>query len=281
MKGSLLIAGPFALDDIGEDTGLLGGAGAYAAMGARPLTHTQLWARAGADVDTQRRGYLEHRRIDLSGVTWDGAVSRWRQGTFTDNGPVLPDVEPTDAENLGAVLLIDLPMNELRRALDVVGRLAKSATRPVVIAPRAADPGAADLATAAAAADVLILPLAMAAGDPLGFAARLQAAGAKCVCLTAGAAGGIVIYQQKATSWPALPVPVVEATGIGSSFAGALAAACAADNKADFSTIKRGLAVASAVATITAQGVGPRKLLQADAKVYEERFNRLRRTHKF
>jgi len=281
MKQALLIAGPFVLDDLGDQTNLLGGAGVYAAMGARPVTPTQLWSQAGVEVDERLRGILEHRRIDLAGVDCTGAVARWRPSGFQPGRSVLPERSPTNPENLGAVLLIDLPMVELRRALEVIGRFPKADTRPVVIAPRAADPGEADLATAAAAADVLILPLTLAAGDPLGFAGRLQASGAKCVCLTAGMAGGIVVYQQKATTWPALPVEIIEATGIGSSFAGALAGACAEQGKADFSTIKRGLAVASAVASITAQGVGPKKLLAADAKVYEERFNRLRRTHKF
>jgi hypothetical protein len=39
--------------------------------------------------------------------------------------------------------------------------------------------------------------------------------------------------------------------------------------------------MASAVGSICAQGIGPRKLLTADRNEYLERFNRLRRAHKF
>ena len=68
---------------------------------------------------------------------------------------------------------------------------------------------------------------------------------------------------------------------LASAFAGALAAWCAGAGKADFNAIKRGLAMASAVASICAQGIGPKKLLAADNKEYSERFNKLRRTNKF
>nr|MBA3685511.1 hypothetical protein [Planctomycetota bacterium] len=117
--------------------------------------------------------------------------------------------------------------------------------------------------------------------DPLALAARAQAMGAKCVVLTRGMFGGLVVYQGKATTWPAMPVAVVEPTGIGSAFAGALAGWLAGMGKADFAAVKRGLANASAVGGICAQGVGPRKLLAANAKEYIERFNKLRRIQKF
>lgn len=289
-RQALLIAGPLCLDDLPEESGLLGGGGGYAAMGAGPITPTQLWARGGDTITPQVRGILTRRRIDLSGVTWEGPTARWSPTGFAHTGGVLPALEPTAAEDLGAVLLIDLPPAEGRRALAVVARLAKAETRPLLIAPRPAD-CAADhdyLRECATVADVLILPAAMAASmegeaisDPLVLAGKLRALGAKCVVLTRGAYGGLVSYQQKATTWPALPVEVVEPTGIGSSFAGALAAWCATQGHADFSTIKRGLAMASAVASITAQGIGPRKLLTADSKEYVERFNKLRRTNKF
>jgi sugar/nucleoside kinase (ribokinase family) len=289
-RQALLVAGPLCLDDLPEQQGLLGGGGGYAAMGAGPITPTQLWARGGDAITPNLRAIFTKRRIDLAGVTWEGPTARWSPTGFSHSGGALPAIEPTEAEELGAVLLIDLAPADGRRALSVVSRLPKAETRPLLIAPRPAD-CAADhdyLKECAAAADVLILPAAMAASmegdalsDPLALAGRIRALGAKCVVLTRGAFGGLVSYQQKATTWAALPVEVVEPTGIGSSFAGALAAWCATQGHADFSTIKRGLAMASAVASITAQGVGPRKLLTAESKEYVERFNKLRRTNKF
>jgi len=289
-RQALLIAGPLCLDDLAEQKGLIGGGGGYAAMGAGPIAPTQVWARGGDAFTPQLQAILTKRRIDLSGVTWEGPTARWTANGYTHTGGALPAIEPTSADELGAVLLIDLTPADHRRAVEVVARLDGAETRPLIVAPRPADCAANHdfLRECAAGADVLILPAAMAASmegeaisDPLTLATKIRALGAKCVVLTRGAFGGLVSYQQKATTWPAMPVEVIESTGIGSSFAGALAAWCAAQGKADFSTIKRGLAMASAVASITAQGVGPRKLLTADSKEYVERFNKLRRTAKF
>ena len=94
----LLIAGPLALDDVPQGKGLLGGAAGYAAIAAAPLARTQLWARGGQDITSQVRGILEHRGIDLSGVSWDGATLRNAVGAPTTSANALPEIEPTQAE---------------------------------------------------------------------------------------------------------------------------------------------------------------------------------------
>lgn len=277
MKQALLVAGPLTLDDIGEHRDLIGGGGGHAAIAAAAFAPTQLWARGGTAFDLRLRQYLEQRRIDLAGVSWEGETPRFRQGRFEAGGPLLGDLEPTSAENVGAVLLIGLDGTELERAIRAVQALPKAATRPLLIVPHRSA-GVETVERSAQVADVLVLQ-----GDqaPLARSGALQALGAKCVCWCRGPYGGLVVYQQKATTWPALPVEVVEPTGVTASFAGALAAHCALAGKADFSAIKRGLAVASAVASLTAQGPGSKKLLSCDRSTFEDRFNRLRRTHKF
>jgi sugar/nucleoside kinase (ribokinase family) len=279
---TLLIAGPLALDDLPGDPGLLGGAGGYAAMAAAPLATTQLWARGGRDFTPQLRGILERRGIDLAGVTWDGTTLRGADAS----GALPQDSEPTSADQVGAVLLIGLAPGDWRRAVQVVRALPGGETRTLLAAPRAEDLADPVLRRELCAhADVLVTPLgtaqaATATEDPLAASRVLQDDGAKCVVLTAGMLGGFIAYRQKATTYLALPVPVVEGTGVGASFAGALAAWCAGAGKDDFRALKRGCAVASAVGCICAQGTGPRKLLAADRKEYLERFNRLRRAGK-
>lgn len=282
---SLLIAGPLALDDLPQGKGLLGGAGGYAAIAAAPLAHTQLWARGGQDITTQVRGILEHRGIDLSGVTWNGPTLRGGLGT-TPVTNALPDVEPTDAEKLGAVLVIGLAPDEWRRAISVVQALPGGDTRTLVAAPRPADLDDARFrAEVCAAADVLVLSAAKAialtvTNDAYEAARVLVSEGAKCVVLTAGPVGGLILYRQKATTYPALPIESVDHTGVGAAFAGALAAWLTGAGKDDFRAIKRGCAVASGVAGICLQGPASKKLLGADRKEYLERFNRLRRAAK-
>lgn len=283
---TLLIAAPLALDDLPQGKGLLGGVGGYAAMAAAPLAHTQLWARGGKDITPQVRGILENRRIDLAGVDWNGATTRGGPGVPRTTGYALPEVEPTQADDLGAVLLADLAPDEWRRATRVVQALPGGDTRSLVAAPNVSDledqPFREEVC---AGADVLILPVASAVAltvttNPFDAARALVSLGAKCVILTAGPLGGLILYRQKATTYPAMPVETVDGTGVAASFAGALAAWLTGAGKDDFKAIKRGCAVASGVAAICAQGFGPKKLLGADRKEYLERFNRLRRAAK-
>jgi sugar/nucleoside kinase (ribokinase family) len=280
---SLLIAGPLALDDLPQAKGLLGGAGGYAAMAAAPLAHTQLWARGGHDIGPQVRGILERRGIDLAGVDWNGPTIRAGAKALP---PALPEVEPTQADDLGAVLLVGLAPDEWRRAQRVVQALPGSEGRSLVAAPVISDlEDERFRAEVCGAADVLILPAAQAVAltvtvDVLAAGRAFESLGAKCVILTAGPLGGLIVYRQKATTYPALPVETIDGTGVGAAFAGVLAAWLTGAGKDDFRAIKRGCAVASGVAGICAQGIGPKKLLGADRKEYLERFNRLRRAAK-
>ncbi len=285
--GTLLIAGPLALDDHPQQAGLLGGVGGYAAIAAAPLARTQLWCRGGTDISNQVKALLTQRHIDLAGVDWTGATPRGRTTGFDAGGPLLPVIEPTSADDLGGVLLIGLPPEELRRALGVVRRLPGADTRPLIVSPRPAD-----LADGAlrrellAVTEVLVLSaakaLALTATDtPLAAAEAFQQDGAKCVVLTAGQLGGLIAYRSKHTTYPALPVAPVDRAGVSAAFPGALAAWIAGSGRCDFVTVKRGCAMASGVGGICAQGIGPKKLLGADRKEYMERFNRLRREQKF
>jgi len=283
----LLIAGPLAIDDHPQQAGLLGGVGGYAAIAAAPLARTQLWCRGGADIGPQLRAILTQRGLDLAGVSWDGPTPRGRATGFEPGGPVLPpDLEPTEAGRLGAVLLIGLPPAEWRRATGVINALEGSATRPVIASPRPSDlEDPAFRAEVCAGAEVLVLSAAQAlrltgAASPLAAGEALVAQGAKSVALTAGQLGGLLVYRQKSTTWPALPVPTVDKSGVSAAFPGALAA-WVAGGGADFSALKRACAMASAVGSICAQGIGPKKLLGASREEYLDRFNRLRRAHKF
>jgi sugar/nucleoside kinase (ribokinase family) len=284
---ALLIAGPLALDDHPQQAGLLGGVGGYAAMAAAPLNPTQLWARGGSDFTPQLKGILERRGIDLAGVAWDGPTPRGTAGGFVPGGTLLPDIEPTDAEDVGAVLLIGLPPVEMNRALAVVQALPDAATRPVLVSPRPddlKDPAYRQLL--GRTTDVLILSVAKAreiTGTPgsIEAAEALRADGWKAVILTAGALGGLLLYGQKSTTYPALPLPTVDKLGVSAAFPGAVAAWVAGVGAADYATLKRACAVASGVGGLTAQGIGPRRLLAANHDEILERFNRLRREHKY
>ncbi len=285
--GTLLIAGPLALDEIANQPNTIGGVGGYAAIAAASLATTQLWCRGGSEFTPYLQGLLTQKGIDLSGVSWDGPTPRGTPQGFVAGGPILPELEPTEAEDLGAVLLIGLPPEEFFRAARVVAALPGAESRTVVVSPRPSDLLDANfLGVVANTADLLVLSVTKAqeitrTKDPLAAAKALQAAGAKSVVLTARHLGGLIAYRGKITTYPALPLETIDAAGVSAAFPGALAAWCAGAGKGDFATVKRGCAVASAVAGICSQGQGPRKLLQANRNEIIERFNRLRREQKY
>jgi sugar/nucleoside kinase (ribokinase family) len=284
----LLVAGPLALDDLPGGNGMIGGAGAYAAMAAAPLATTQLWARAGADLTPTLLGILERRKIDLAGVGHEGVTPRFRNGVFESFGSCLPEVTPINASNVGAIAVVGLPPADGRRALAVAASLSGAGERILLIAPRPdhceTDP--AYLKECASAATILIIPLQAALSltaksNPLAAAKSLQDHGAKAVVLTAGMLGGLLVYKNIQTTYPAIPVEMVEPTGVGATFVGVLAGWCADEGKSDYNSLKRGVAIASAIAGMCGLGVGPKKLLGCGHREYFERFNTLRRVEKY
>ena len=98
--GTLLVAGPVALDDHPRQNGLLGGVGLYAAIAAAPLAKTQLWARAGNSINNQLKAIIARRGIDLS-------THRAAQVT-ADDLAAFDHVFVMDKANLGDVLTLDV-----------------------------------------------------------------------------------------------------------------------------------------------------------------------------
>jgi len=291
---TLLIAGALGVDALG----VIAGAGGVAAIAAAPLAAVQLWARGGS-LPPHPREILARRAIDLSGVTWDGPVSVFAaDGRATQgSGACLGSCEPTSADGLRAVLVIGLAPAEELQAL----RAARALAAPLVIvsgstqlaplqgvAVRSGQPTAPATSPQeqdAAGIDVRIETLAAAlrltgAADALGAAKALQAAGAKAVVLTAGMLGGLLVFGDRAVSYPAQAIG--EDPGHGgacAAFAGALAGWCEGAG-ANYTALMRGCATASVVAGIQVQG-GAKRLLGADRAQYLERFNRLRRIAKY
>ncbi|TVR12578.1 MAG: hypothetical protein EA401_08750 [Planctomycetota bacterium] len=282
-----LIAGPLILDQLGDQPDILGGGGFYAAAAAAPFALSQLWTRAG-DLDGSLRRVITARHIDEAGIAYEGTPYRHHpdQG-LQGHGPFLAAGEPVSTEDLACALLIHLPFDEWQRARAACAQLHNQVAHTLISAPHPQDIIAEPsyLATCCQESGAIILPAhcamrATSCADPLSAARVLQDMGAKIVCLSAGVLGGLACYQQKITTWHSLPTTVKDATGIGASFAGALCGSIAEHGKCDWRTLKRALAQASAVASLCASGIGPKKLLSCNRSDYTERFTKLRRNAK-
>ncbi|MFW5845593.1 MAG: hypothetical protein ACOCXJ_05140 [Planctomycetota bacterium] len=282
-RAALLIAGPAGLDDCDNGQRLIAGAGASAAIAAAPFAPTQLWARVGPDYPEQCRQLLDERRIDHSGLIAEGAATSSRQlrdGTVQHQGPDLPQAEPHDPALLGGCAVIGLPAQEAERAVRVLQALPGE--RWLLAAVAAAACQREHLLRMAAASDVLIAPTdaagaALGSDDALATAKILQEAGARCIALSAGPLGGLLLYKQKACTWPADPTTPKPGAAPGAVFAGALAGFLCEHGKIDFRGLKRGLQLASAITGASLGGIGSKRLLNLDRGAYQELFNRLRR----
>jgi len=306
---TLLIAGALGIDA----EGLIAGAGGLASIAAAPLASVQLWSRGGALAEHPRE-ILSRRQIDLSGVTWDGAVPVFGADgrESTPVGTSLGSCEPTSADGLRAVLVVGLAPAEEVQAL----RAARALKAPILIVASSTqlDPlkgvvvrsGQPSRRVASAIAttddgddandgdegahaeedgiDVRIETLASAlrltgTSDALAAAKALQAAGAKAVVLTTGMLGGLLVFGDRAVSFPVQAIPeTLGQRGAFAAFAGALAGWCEGAG-ANYTALMRGCTTAGVVAGFQVQG-GVKRLLGADRAQYLERFNRLRRLAK-
>lgn len=259
-----------------EADGTLGGAGAAAAIAAAPLMRVQLWARLGAQPAGAREA-IRRRGLDLAGISWEGPPVQVAP-TGSGPGPFLPEVEPTSAEDLRAVLCTPLPSAEAVRATRAIS-LLQPPLRLALVAPGAPPPAGTGIAIARAvdAAALTGTP----AGDLLAAARALQGLGPKTVVITGGVLGGLIVHGDLVTTYPALPLPPSPAAAdapLAAVVAGALAGWCAGAG-GDFAAVKRGCALGSALAGVVVQG-GLRRLMAMDRAQCLERFNRLRRAHR-
>jgi ribokinase len=246
---------------------LIGGSGAHFAGGKganQAVTAARLGARTAmvgaVGDDTTAPTALEHLRgadVDLSsvrtapGATGLAVVTLAADGENTiivvpgANASVTPDVVAGAAPVLAAarvcVLQAEIPLVSVADA----ARLAHEAGTRVVlnVAPaaslalatlRTADPlvvnehEAAILLAGAGAPEAPAAPVGHTTADGAVAAERLLALGVPSVVVTLGSAGCVVTESSGTTRIPARRVDVVDTTGAGDAFVGALAARLAA-----------------------------------------------------
>ena len=283
---ALLIAGPCHLDDFPNDDGLIGGAGAYAAIAAAAIVPCQLWARVSDDYPQQCLQILERRRIDIAGVIAEGPNNGYDGEKMIFNGPVLPEASPHDAEQLAATLCIDLPRDEAIRAWKDLAQLKKSESRLSISAPGRSCTDEDSLALWAKNGDMLIIDYERAAAlcqirEPVKLAINIQAMGCTTVILCNGQFGGLIQYKNKNAGYLSIPNLEKEPTGRYASFVGVVAASICSHGKLDFRGLKRACANGGAVSSMCTQGNGPRKLLDLKRDDYQQLYNKLRRNSKF
>ena len=223
----------------GDRTELPGGKGANQAVAAARLgQEVAIVGRVGADAAGHRlweglraEGVgVEHLREDPDAPSGVALIAVAPDGENTiivspgANGRVGPDdIEAASgllADAAVTVVQLEIPEDAVRAA-------ALAAGGTFVLNPAPARELDADLL---ARVDVLVpnrgeLELLAGPGDPADAARRL--AGPRAVVVTLGADGALVVEGDRAEHVPAQPVDVVDTTGAGDTFCGALADALA------------------------------------------------------
>jgi uncharacterized protein (TIGR00725 family) len=264
MPGQVVVVGNLTVDDVvdadgGVAYGQLGGNAVYAALGARLwASHVGLVTRHGTDLPAHLLPTLRRLGLGLDGVVaTDSLTARsWLlyehdgRRTFVDRA--VPDestrwVQPGDLPpqwltDDAVVHVAPMPLAVTTGIAVWVKQSAPSAT--VVVDPhedwRADGPLLAELARAVDVFAPSVDELTTLAGttDPRAGAEHLLLLGFPAVVVKLGADGALVADGSGAHLVPAVPARVVDVTGAGDTFCGALAGSLAAGSTLHEATVR-------------------------------------------
>jgi sugar/nucleoside kinase (ribokinase family) len=294
---SLLITGTICFDTIETPHGVvervLGGSGVFAACAAGLFTRPRLVGAVGDDFRDDARQTLIQRGVCLAGVEvrtgrrtqfWRG---RYHPGLHTrehidvdldildDFDPVVPGAY-ADSD---FVLLAHLPPRLQNRVLDQVRapRFVLADTIDYWITTRRAELDR--LLSRVGGLIVNDQEAQLLTGEPnvLRAARAIRAMGPEVVIVKKGEHGAVLFAGNEFVALPAYPTSaVVDPTGAGDTFAGAVIGWLAAGPAGAGANLRRAMAYGSVVASFTVEGFGLDPLAHATRAEVEGRLVRYR-----
>jgi len=290
---SLLVVGSVARDTIrtphGEVQDALGGAAVYFSLAAHNFTDVRLVGVVGDDFDAGDIELLKSRGVDLAGlqVIEGGRTFRW-SGEYSEDmnsretlsvelnvfehfEPVLPDgygdssfvflANASPATQLSVLEQVESPLCVMADTMDLWIDIAR---------------------------DELVELLGRIDGISLNDAEALQLTGRKnlidagqaildmgpaTVIVKKGEHGAVLFTAGAVVALPAYPTgEVVDPTGAGDSFAGALMGSLAQAGAVDEERLKTAIAYGSVVASFTCEGFGTARLAELGEDEVKDRF---------
>ncbi len=294
----VLVVGSVGIDDIETPAesrkGVLGGSAVYFSFAASFYTRALLVANVGTDFPAEFRDALAARDIDLSGLAVEeGRTFRW-SGRYRENmndrdtletqlnvfgsfDPVLPETFRTCPY---VFLANGVPAVQLKT-------LAQMRVRPRLVAADTMDlwirTAAADLAEVISRTDVLTVndgEARMLSGKrslPDAAEAILDR-GPEVVIVKKGEHGVMVAGKETGLfALPAYPArSVVDPTGAGDSFAGAMMGYLAGTGDISPDNMRRAVVHGTVVASFAVESFGVERLASANRSDIEERLRELR-----
>lgn len=277
---SLLVLGTVALDHVktpsGDKKDMLGGSAAHFSMSARLFTKVHLIAVVGQDFPEKHLTFLKNKGIDLTSLkVGSGNTFRW-QGEYkkedlntaltlaTDLG-VLQDYIPSAADHQKHIANVFLANFDP----DLQMRLLSTLRKPQLIGLDSMNlwihHKCDSLKKLMKKVHLFVANDAEARaltgeGNLIRAAKRLSQMGPKMIVVKKGEHGVLFYSKQLMFSFPAYPVDlVVDPTGAGDTFAGALMGYLSKVNKADEKSLRKALLYATTLASFNVQGFGMEK----------------------
>ena len=290
------VATPFAQSD-----NLLGGAASYASIAASYFAPTRLVGVVGADFPKNFWARLQRHGIDLSGVRVEpeGKTFFW-SGKYHENfsGRDTVELQLNVFEKFSPTLppaFLDTPfvmLGAIMPALQnqVVDQFAAARKKPFVLADTFdlwINTTRADLERLLPRIDLFVInedeSLLLTGERNLFVAGRaLRRMGPRTVVIKKGAHGSLLFHADGFFAIPAYPVTkFVDPTGAGDSYAGALLGYLASVNRTDFAALKKAVAYATAVSSLTVESFSVDRLSAGGRRKIDARCKELAQMTRF
>lgn len=292
----VLVVGSVAFDSIKTSTvstpRILGGSATYAAIAASYFAPTRLVGVVGNDFGEEQIGRLRAHGIDLEGLQIDrsGETFFWA-GVYAENFVtrttletrlnVFASFDPKLPASYRATPFVLLGNIQPALQASVLDQLAPGAFTVVDTMKLWLDTARPELLALLPRTDLFVLndeEAAQLTGEANVFVAgrRLIELGPKIVLIKKGAHGAVLFHPEGLFALPVYPVTdVVDPTGAGDSFAGALLGYLASVNRTDFAALRRAIAYATVTASLTVESLGPDRLDAAGREVIDRRLDEL------
>jgi len=300
-----LVIGSVAIDNVGtpaaQSGDVLGGAASYASIASSYFAPTRLVGIVGADFPEEHLARFRRHSIDLDGLVVDrqGKTFFWagkyrenfesrdtletRLNVFEKFAPELPSAyRSSPYVMLGAI--------QPSLQLHVMDQLLQRPRKPFVLADTFQlwiDHARPDLEKVLKRVDMIVINEDEArelTGERsvIRAGAALRKAGTPIVCIKKGSNGATLFHNAGYFAIPAYPISeLADPTGAGDSFAGAIIGYLASVNRSDFAALKKALAFATAVASLTVESFSVNRLSDAGRAEIDQRYRAMINTTRF
>jgi sugar/nucleoside kinase (ribokinase family) len=304
MRCPALIIGSVAIDRVAtpfaQSDNILGGAASYAAIAASYFAPTRMVGVVGGDFPKAFISRLRRHGIDLAGLQIDpvGKTFYW-SGRYRENfdGRDTLEVQLNCFAQFSPVLPAayrDTPfvmLGSIQPALQnhVLDQLAGK-RRPFVLADtfdlwiHTTRP---ELDRLLKRIDLFVINeeealLLTGERNPVLAARKLRRMGPRIVVIKKGGHGSLLFHPDGYFAISAYPVTkFVDPTGAGDSYAGAMIGYLASVNRTDFAALKKAVAYATAVSSLTVESFSVNRLSSAGRRAIDARYRELVKITRF